>query len=397
MRARYIDIHLLRSVPAANPNRGEYGEPKTLSIGNTVRGAISSQSIKRADRMEMEEELAEPAVRTRMIPPRVTAALKQAGWPDDLAAFAGEQIARSAIKGGLKTDPAAGHRTQAMIYTAETGLLDDLTALCTRQRAQLEEALAASRADASPSGQTKRTSRTKNGDDGPPAALPTKDISAILARRTACISLFGRMLAGHDASNVTGAAQVAWAFTTHTSDLQPDFFTAVEEWQPPGDSGSAHLNTAFLTAGVFYCYANVNLTGLTRNLDGDTKQALDLLALFMETFTTTLPQGKANSTAPHTLPDTIHYTVRDRRPVSYASAFDQPVRATHSGGYLVPSRQALTAEAAYANRLIGTRRLVGHGHTTAHPTPLDHLGPHHDSLDDLIAAAVHDAQLPAAS
>ncbi|MGW6898982.1 type I-E CRISPR-associated protein Cas7/Cse4/CasC [Streptomyces sp. NPDC054919] len=389
MRARYIDIHVIRSIPAANVNRGEYGEPKMLLLGNTTRGAISSQSIKRAGRMEIEDELAEPAVRTRMIPPRVIAALNQAGWPDDLAVFAGTQIARSAIKGGLKTDPAAGHRTQAMVYTAEMGLLEDLTALCTRHRPQLENGLAATLAQPA-----RKKSGKKQDEDKPPTLLPMKDIGEILARRTACISLFGRMLAGHEASNVTGAVQVAWAFTTHTSDFQPDFFTAVEDWPAPGDKGSAHLSTAFLTAGVFYCYAAVNLTGLTHNLDGDSKQALELLAMYTEAFVTTLPQGKANSTAPHTLPDTVHYTVRDRRPVSYAAAFEQPVRAASTGGYLVPTRHALSTQAALTNRLIGTRRLIGHGHVTAHPTPLEHLGPHHDSLDDLIAAAVHDAALP---
>lgn len=388
MRARYLDLHITRSLPLANTNRGEYGEPKTLLLGNSTRGAISSQAIKRAIRMEIEDELAEPAVRTRRIPPRVITALKTAGWPDDLAVFAGRQIAGSAIKGGLKTDPTKGHRTQAMIYTAEKGLLEDLTALCTRHRAQLEDALAATLNGSAKKG------RKKQEEAEPPSLLPMKDIGEILARRTACIGLFGRMLAGHEASSVTGAVQVAWAFTTHTSDFQPDFLTAKEDWPAPGDTGSAHLSTAFLTAGVFYCYTTINIPGLTHNLDGDSKQALELLAMYMDAFIMTLPQGKATSTAPHTLPDTVHYTVRDRRPVSYAAAFEQPVRAATAGGYLTPTRHALAAEAALTDRLIGTRRRIGHGHVTAHPTPLDHLGPHHDSLDDLIASAVRDAALP---
>ncbi|MFD9216242.1 type I-E CRISPR-associated protein Cas7/Cse4/CasC [Streptomyces sp. NPDC059544] len=390
MRARYIDIHVIQSVPAANLNRGEYDEPKTLLLGNTTRGALSSQSIKRASRMEMEAELGEPAVRTRMIPPRVIAALKDAGWPDELAVFAGAQIALCAAAKGLDTDREAGHRTLAMIYTAETGLLDDLTALCVRHRSRLEDGLAATQSDSTEP--APKTKPKKKADT--PRCLPTQDIGEILARRTACISLFGRMLAGHDASHVTGAAQIAWAFTTHTSDMQPDFLTAVEDWSTAGDRGSAHIDTAFLMAGVFYRYSTVNLTQATDNFGGDTKQALQHVALFMETFIMTLPQAKQNSTAPHTLPDTVHYVVRDRRPVSYAPAFDQPVRAPRGGGYLIPTRQELSAQAALTNRLIGTRHRIGHGHTTAHPTPLDHLGPHHDSFDALIAAAIHDAALP---
>ncbi|MFF4234029.1 type I-E CRISPR-associated protein Cas7/Cse4/CasC [Streptomyces sp. NPDC001820] len=388
MRARYIDLHITQAIPASCLNRGEYDEPKTLQLGNTMRAAISSQCQKRAGRMELEEELDEPAARTRMIPPRVTAALCEAGWPKDLAVFAGVQIARSATAEGLRTDPQAGHRTLAMLYVLADGLVDDLAALCTRHRAALEAGHAQETAPKSDkSGSKKRKAM--------PAFLPTADVVALLTRRTATINLFGRMLAGLSDADVVGAVQVAWAFTTHTSDPQPDFLTAVEDWPQAGDRGSAHMDTAFLTAGVFYRYATVNLTELIHNLGGDQQQAVELLALFTEVFIMTLPQAKKTSTAPHTVPDLVHYVVRDRRPVSYAAAFDQPIKAAPGGGHLAPTRQTMDTHAATIDRLIGTRHRIAHGYATAHNGPLENLGTRHDSFDELIAAAAH-AAAPAA-
>ncbi|MER7200082.1 type I-E CRISPR-associated protein Cas7/Cse4/CasC [Streptomyces sp. CB01635] len=385
MPARYLDLHVTEMLPASCLNRGEHDLPKTFQLGNTTRAVITSQSFKRAIRTALEEELNEYAVRTRRIPPRVIAALKRAGWPDDLADYAGSQIAQCSTPSGLASDETKSHRTQALIYTAEKALLDDLTDVCIRHRTALQEGLAAT-----------RTPAPKGKKNEPARCLPAKELGAILARRTACITLFGRMLAGHDDSHVSGAVHMAWAFTTHTSDRQPDFFTTKEDWDEPGDRGSAFLDTAFLTAGVFYRYACVNLTELTANLDGDTDEALRLTGLFMDTFLLTHPGAKQTSTAPHTLPDTAAYVVRDRRPVSYAAAFDQPVRASHQGGYLASTRRALSQQAALTDRLIGARRRIGHGHTTAHTSPLDHLGPHHDGFEDLTAAALLAAAQPPA-
>ena len=232
--ARYIDLHILQDIPASCLNRGEYNEPKTLMVGNSLRTAISSQCAKRADRHALETLLGEPAARTRRLPPRLAAALRKAGWPDDLARFAAAQVPRSATAEGLATDPGADGRTLAMLYVPDNNILDDLAALCARHRTTLEKGMAK---------EAKSTTKT------PAAYLPTDDVVNLLCQRTASISLFGRFLAGLGDAHVDGAVQMAWAFTTHTSDLQPDFFTAYEDWAEPGEATSAHLDTAYLSAG----------------------------------------------------------------------------------------------------------------------------------------------------
>ncbi|MGW6511068.1 type I-E CRISPR-associated protein Cas7/Cse4/CasC [Streptomyces niveus] len=378
MPARFLDLHILQPVPAANLNRDGDNEPKTIQFGNKIRGFISSQSWKRELRLGVERDLDEPAARTRRLPPEVAEALRQAGWPEDLAAFAALQIARSATKEGLKTNSREGHRTQAILLLPHD-VTGELLALCEDNRTQLEEALA------------EHTASEKK--KAPPAVLPTKAVAAQLTRRTTSINLFGRMLAELPSGHVEAAVQMAPAFTVHESDPQPDYFTTVEDWPQPGDKGSAHLQTAFLTTGIFYRYATLNVTDLTRNLRGNTDGLKELIELFTWHFIMSLPQGKKTSTAPHTLPDLVHYAVRDSRPISYSAAFEQPVKAAPSGGYTAPARQVLADYATTINRLVGTRRRIAHGHAAS--TPLaPQLGTHHSSFEDLAEACATAALTP---
>lgn len=391
--ARYIDLHALHPMPASLLNRGEDNEPKTLLLGGAMRAMVSSQAWKRAIRLMAEEELDEHAARTRNLPLRVADALREAGWPQDLAAFAGAQIVRSATKEGLRTEEKQGGITSALLYLPRD-VLAEMTELCEEHRPQMEEALAhqAAAAAAPPKG-----GRNKKTASAVPAVLPTRTVASLIRRRTATINLFGRMLAELPGAHVDGAVQMAHAFTVHQSDPQPDYFTAVEDWAGPEEAGSAHLQTAFFTTGVLYRYATVNLTELIRNLNGDEDQALRLLALFTEAFIESLPQAKKTSTAPHTLPHLVHYAVRDRRPVSYAAAFEVPVRQAPGGGYTLPAVQALSQHASALNRLLGERRRIAHGYATHQQTPVDHLGTAHASFEDLADALTSAAALPSLS
>ncbi|MFE0332538.1 type I-E CRISPR-associated protein Cas7/Cse4/CasC, partial [Streptomyces sp. NPDC058960] len=299
--ARYADFHALHPLPASLLNRGEDDLPKTLELGGAVRAMVSSQSWKRAIRMQLEDDLDEHAARTRMLPLRVADALREAGWPTDLAAFAGAQIVRSATREGLKTEEGRGI-TSVTLYLPRT-VLDDLTDLCAEHRPQLEEALAkenaekAQEAEAAAQGARKKEKKEKSQ-----AVLPTPTVATLIRRRTATINLFGRMLAEVPDAQVDGAVQMAHAFSVHQSGQQPDYFTAVEDWSLPHEAGSAHLQTSFFTTGLLYRYATVNLTELTRNLNGDHDQALHLLELFAEAFIDVMPGAKKTATAPHTYP-----------------------------------------------------------------------------------------------
>ncbi|MET7318504.1 type I-E CRISPR-associated protein Cas7/Cse4/CasC [Streptomyces thermoviolaceus] len=366
----YLDLSALQSVPAANLNRDDLGSPKQVRYGNATRIRVSSQSWKRAIRLGVEQDLGEKAARTRLVPTKVQDALQSAGWPADLAAFAGSQVAASAGKKGIGTE-SAGH-TSVLLFLPEAAI-DELAAVCNEHRDALEAA---------------------QGKKKPGKVLPPDRIEAILKRRTASISLLGRMLAELPDTNVDAAAQVAHAFTTHAAEPQRDYFTAVDDWLGEAETGSGHLDTAEFSAGVFYRYATVNVADLVTNLNGDAKTARTVLASFAEHFLLSLPQAKKNSTAPHTVPDLAYLAVREHRPLSLAAAFETPVTSEPDGGFSQPSRKALADYAANINRLTGDRNRRFHGHTVIDRNEkYASLGTACDSFDQLIDAAV-EAALP---
>ncbi|WP_369185398.1 type I-E CRISPR-associated protein Cas7/Cse4/CasC [Streptomyces sp. Y1] len=365
----FLDLSALQSVPVANLNRDDLGSPKTVQYGGATRIRVSSQSWKRVIRHGVEAELGETATRTRLVPVKVTETLVKAGWPADLAQFAGAQVAASAGKKGLGVEK-AGH-TSVLLFLPEAGI-DELTALCTEHRETLEQGL---------------------GKSKPGQLLPTTKVEEILKRRTASISLLGRMLAELPGANVDGAAGVAHAFTTHASEPQRDYFTAVDDWLDQDETGSGHLDTSEFSAGVFYRFATVNITDLLTNLEGDRKAARTVLASFAEQFLMSLPQAKKNSTAPHTVPDLAYLAVRTHRPLSLAGAFETPVKADRAGGYSAPSRIALADYAKNLNRLTGGRNRRFDGHASIDPDGYQGLGRSYDSYPALVTAAV-DAALP---
>jgi CRISPR system Cascade subunit CasC len=210
--------------------------------------------------------------------------------------------------------------------------------------------------------------------------------------RNGSIALFGRMLAEIPGAGVDGAVQVAHAFTTHATSVQADFFTAVDDVdQWATDAGSAHMNTAEYSSGVFYRYATLDLSDLTKNVT-DPGTARELAEAFCTEFIQSLPSAKKNSTAPHSIPDLVHVAVRCDRPLSLAAAFEEPVKA-RSAGWGEPSRTALNAYAAKVHRLLGTSGLVHSAHAGVDDIAWDGLGIRADSYPALVAGAL-DAAWP---
>jgi CRISPR system Cascade subunit CasC len=366
----FLDLHAIQSVPAANLNRDDLGSPKTVKYGNATRIRVSSQAWKRVIRHGVEEDLGDRAARSRQVPLKVQQALQERGWPTDLAEFAGAQVAASAGKKGLGTEK--GGHTSVLLFLPSNGI-EELTAVCAEHRGELENGL---------------------GKKKPGQLLPTDRIEEILKRRTTSISLLGRMLAELPGANVDGAAHVAHAFTTHASEPQRDYFTAVDDWLGADATGSGHLDTAEFSAGVFYRYASVNITDLLKNLDDDHDTASTAIASFADQFLFSLPQAKRTSTAPHTIPELAYLAVRKQRPISLAGAFETPVAADSDGGFSTPSRRTLANYAKDINRLTGpsNRSFNGHAGLTMNGK-LDGLGTACESFSELTDKAIQ-AALP---
>lgn len=371
--AVFVDVHAIQTLPYANVNRDAEGSPKHMIFGGVNRTRVSSQSWKRAIRHNLEDTLGERAARSRLLPTKIRQGLEAAGWPQELAALAATQVVTGAEK-ALKLDPKSnGGATSALLYLPASAV-NELADLCVEHRAALEAELAKKK---------------------PESVLPKDKITALIQGRTATINLFGRMLAEIPGSNVDGAVQIAHAFTTHESDSQRDFFTAVDDWLDVAeDTGAGHLSTGEFSAGVFYRYATVNVTDLLTNLDQDREQAEELITMFLEHFALSLPGAKKNATAPHTVPDLVHIAVRQGRPVSAAAAFEKPVRHDPlEGGIAEESIRVLAKYLARLDDFLGTEgiRYSGHAATVDLEKPLEHLGQAHPRYRDLTVGAAQAA------
>ncbi|MER5904354.1 type I-E CRISPR-associated protein Cas7/Cse4/CasC [Streptomyces mirabilis] len=376
--ARFIDIHVLQSVPFANLNRDDTNSVKTVQYGNTLRTRVSSQSWKRAIRNVFEDHIGQAALRTRRIGERVTRELEDRGWPTDLAQRAGgHAAAASGIKFELAKSPADAKQTvpnkvltNAMVYVPEAAVTE-LADLAEQHREELQAA-----------------KDIKKPSDK--SILPVSAVETVLRSRNGVINLFGRMLAEIDDAGVDGAVQVAHALTTHETDVELDYFSAVDDvtavWNDA--TGSGHMGHAEFSAGTFYRYATLDLRDLAANIGDDQLAARELTAAFLASFITSLPRAKKNSTAPHTIPDLVHLSVRTDRPLSYAAAFEKPVQASAQGGFADVSRTQLAAYAQAANTLLGTTGILTSGWASLETKDLTGLGNRRDSFDDLITTSL---------
>ncbi|TDC78269.1 type I-E CRISPR-associated protein Cas7/Cse4/CasC [Streptomyces hainanensis] len=360
---RFLDVHILQSLPFSNVNRDDLGSPKTVVFGGSTRTRVSSQAWKRPTRKAVEVRIGQRALRTRRLPLQVSKALVARGWPQDLADLAGAQVIRSTES---KLDLENEGQTASLLFLPD-GAAEALADIAEQGRAKLEKALG-----------TKSAAK---------AQLPKDAVHDVMKSRNGSIALFGRMLAEIPGAGVDGAVQVAHAFTTHSTSVQADFFTAVDDVdQWATDAGSAHMNSAEFSSGVFYRYATLDLRDLAENV-ADAGMARELAESFVTAFIDSLPSAKKNSTAPHTVPDLVHLVVRSDRPVSLAAAFEEPVRAGR-GGWGEPSREALRSYAAKVAKLIGASGVLHSSHAGVDDNNREGLGDRADSYPALVAGAI---------
>ncbi|MDV9186799.1 type I-E CRISPR-associated protein Cas7/Cse4/CasC [Streptomyces sp. SR27] len=379
-KPRFIDIHIIQPVPYANLNRDDTNSVKTMLYGDALRTRVSSQSWKRAVREHFQDKLGDKALRTRRIGERVAEVLRERGWDQAIAERAGAHVATGS---SIKWEVAKGKDKQPITNKILTNALIYLPEDAVQELADIAEAHKdALMADFTGKGRSK-----------PESALKGK-IDKVLLKRNGVINLFGRMLAEVSQAGVDGAVQVAHAFTTHTTEVELDYFAAVDDVTAAKDdeTGSGHMGTAEFSTGTFYRFATVDLEELVKNLSDDydigLEAARELAGQFLLSFIESLPQAKKNSTAPHSLPHLVHVAVRSDRPLSFAAAFEEPVRSAQHGGYVTRSVQNIDAYSEAANTLLGRDRILHAGHASLHFDKLEHLGERHSSFEALVTAAV---------
>ncbi|MFF5408476.1 type I-E CRISPR-associated protein Cas7/Cse4/CasC [Streptomyces misionensis] len=363
----FLCLHAVQTIPYANLNRDDLGAPKTLTFGGSTRIRLSSQALGRPLRDYVERTTGIHAVRTRRIGQQVAVQLQERGWSEELAMLAGRLVLEGT---GFKLDK-RGTKSLLFVPAVTAAQIADL---CDEHRDAIEEVAAKGKTD------KKLTSALGTG------------VRKLIGRRNGSIALFGRMLSELPGAGVDASRQMAHGFTTHTARRQPDFFVAVDDVTHDSEEpGSGHMNHHEFMSGVFYRYAVLDLSELLSEdgLDGDTDTARTLTDAFISGFIRVLPQAKKNVTAPHTVPDLVHMSVRTDQPINYAGAFEKPVAAEQGGGWARPSRTALDHYATAINRLMGTENVAFSAYASiADDEELTGLGNRLDSYRELSQGAV---------
>lgn len=336
-----VEIHMLQNHAPSNLNRDDTGSPKDAVFGGVRRVRISSQALKRAiRRSEIFERALESSGhgwRTRQLPERVRQILLERGLSEEMAQIGALKASGFGNKDGKEQAP---RESDGLVRTAQTMFLTaaDIEAVAdVIYKAALEAKTPAQFRKVSV-----KSLEAQIRDGGRPI--------------TPDVALFGRMVTSSAFRDVESSIQCAHAISTHPMTHEFDFYTAVDDFEKPGESeedrGADMMGDVEFTSACFYKYFSIDVDGIVDNLttkgsDGVSAETARSMAnatviAFLEAAVFTSPSGKQNTFAAHQLPDAILVEVKSRKiPVSYANAFVNPVSLRSKEGLVVASVQRL--------------------------------------------------------
>ncbi|MGW9450185.1 type I-E CRISPR-associated protein Cas7/Cse4/CasC [Streptomyces sp. NPDC055632] len=341
MNRFYLDVHALQTVPPSNLNRDDTGAPKTAVYGGVPRARVSSQAWKRATRSYFEEEkLLDPrelGVRTKKIVEVIAGRIASADT--SLEGGPAQQLAAEVVQAaGLKIE-VPKRKADAASKNGDSEPLAEakyLMFLSSRQLDGLAELAVEGAAD------SKAFFKEKKNKERAKALADT--------RHSVDIALFGRMVADVTDINVDAAAQVAHAISVHRVENESDYYTAVDDRNKDDEPGAGMIGTVDFNSATLYRYAALGIHQLAHNLgqglredESKTTPVRRAVEAFVRSFIESLPKGKINTFGNHTRPEAVIVKLRTTRPVSFVSAFEEPVRGGQ-GGHL---REAVERLAEY--------------------------------------------------
>jgi CRISPR system Cascade subunit CasC len=322
---KLIELHILQSFPVSCLNRDDVGAPKTAVFGGVQRARLSSQSLKRAIRESAADLLPErfAGERSKLIVQPFAEALKKHGVTEEKAAWEhAKNIADKLAKLDAKAkDDDAKVGTLTFLAPSE---IDTIA----QQVAELLKADPKSKEYEKSLDKFCKKAGLLDGAD---------------------IALFGRMVASLPSLTLEGAAMFGHALSTHKSDNDLDFYSAVDDRKPKDDdAGAGMIGTLEFSSAVYYRYAALNLdlladeAHLAKLSPEERRQVVDT---FIRATLMAVPGARKNSMNAHTLPGYVLGTYKSKgQPVQLVNAFESPVRA--KGGLLDASVEALKAEHA---------------------------------------------------
>ncbi|HDU8589546.1 TPA: type I-E CRISPR-associated protein Cas7/Cse4/CasC [Proteus mirabilis] len=291
--SQFIQLHILTSYAPSNLNRDDLGRPKTAIMGGFERLRISSQSLKRHWRISELFNIAlsgNIGIRTKKFGLQLYDALIEGGVSEKNAKkWVGLIIEQY---GKIKKDSIETEQLVHISHLEKSLAFNLINLLIKEQREPTKQEL---------------------------ESLKTINTSVDIA-------LFGRMLASAPKYNIEAACQVAHAISVHSTVIEDDYFTAVDDLNNgETDTGSAHIGEAGFAAALFYSYICINKTQLIESLDGNEELANKAIQALTEVAIKVSPTGKQNSFASRAYASYVLAEKGSYQPRSLSVAFLKPI------------------------------------------------------------------------
>lgn len=343
--SKLIELHIIQSFAPANLNRDDTGAPKDCWFGGVRRARISSQCIKRATRnyfsvadLLSDDELGK---RTRLVCKELARYLAEKGSEEQA-----RSVAATVVK-AVGLEVTSEGETQYLVFWGP----DEIAALAALAKKHWDDLV---KIKPTPKDEETKRGKAKKKELAKGVTDEFKKLAekVLTIPKAADVALFGRMLADLPTKNIDAACQVAHALSTHKTEMEMDYFTAVDDLQSiesEEGAGAGMIGSVSFNAATFYRYADIHLAQLEDNLQGDKELARKAVRAFLKASLEAVPSGKQNSFAAYNPPSFALTVVRARAmPMSLANAFEDPVRA--EGGFVRPSIERLDD---YWGRLAG--------------------------------------------
>lgn len=326
---KLIELHILQSFPVSCLNRDDVGAPKTATFGGDTRARISSQCLKRAIRLHAKELSPDlfRGERSKLIVQPISDAAQHHGASPEKAQEVSKRLCDE-----LATFDESAFKKKGILKVKTLMFLSPM------EREEIGKELAVI---------LKESTDTKALDKKIKSAAAK--IHEAKLKDAADIALFGRMVATDHSLTVEGAAMFSHALSTHRTDNDIDFFTAVDDLQAEDPSiededraGSGMMGTLEFNSATYYRYAALNLDLLFYQKDKDGKPSAslgcfageehkttrkDILDAFLRATIVAVPGARKNSMNAHTLPGYVLGLVKDKgQPLQLVNAFETAIR-----------------------------------------------------------------------
>lgn len=282
----FINIHTLISHPSSMMNRDDSGLQKTAVFGGSVRSRISSQCLKRSIRTSdiYADAVSEKSIRTNKFDDLLALCIEE--MPETDAKLIEDVLLNLGSKVKKEKDKETGltNRSFDAVQPYSVGAI--------REAINMVE-----------------------------AGTELKELKKIVQIPTFDVALSGRMDASCPDRNVEAAMSVAHSLTTHSADIEVDWFTACDDL---AEQGSGHIGTTEFSSGVFYRYAAINVDLLAKNVKATPADVAPIVNTMVRCFAQVSPNAKQKVFAAYNQADFVMAT-QSNQPLSLANAFRKPV------------------------------------------------------------------------